>query len=479
MRNQIIFLIPLLLMSITTNSFSQEGRIKRKETQTRIQTQRNDLEIAKKAENNRFKNSYVGLFDGRKATMKFEYVPSKRPNDKELKVTLAYQQSRSRIIYTAKIFVKNGTHILEDVTLNSVIQRSRPIIIKKIFLHTKNNDYVTVITSGDKGGVFSQDENNYNTFEYHNTPFENENNFIGDYFGVFDGENVSFKITKLDGIFQFNLTYSDRQIVFGKFISEKEIAKGSNILSDLELPRPDRRDTLILKFFILNKDKTGYIYGYFIKDGKEYGFHLLKGLHYNYNLLTASPWPLPQATSLVELTSKYQNAKTLGEINQRVKGVISRSGYADKPINYFATPGGFALVTHIEQVQCDGNPAPEENRWTVPQLSPSVGFIDDVLAFFKFADPAYYRMFIFVVTDDCTNKIGLTEDTDWIDTGSNKLPESIAQRSFTSNHCCRLYMYQFKKSWGSATAKQISSSSGESCTTEALTHIKKTNLEFN
>src|SRR5579863_7649802 len=113
--------------------------------------------------------------------------------------------------------------------------------------------------------------------------------------------------------------------------------------------------------------------------------------------VAAFPWPPPQASSRVLLAAwpRSPQMRLFGDIDARLTAALQPKGYAER--SYYSVPGGFALVTRLEQIYSDGRSMPPPARFSARLLPPS-RFTDYIRALFT-ADPGYYRVIVFIVTD--------------------------------------------------------------------------------
>ena len=114
-----------------------------------------------------------------------------------------------------------------------------------------------------------------------------------------------------------------------------------------------------------------------------------------------SPWPPPQPSSSVALSTQYfADDGNLKDAASRLTQALSKAGYVQR---LYSAPDcgncGFALVTRLERINEDGSPVDGLDRFRpVGEEQPGT-FISYLKSLFK-APTGYYRMIIFVVTDD-------------------------------------------------------------------------------
>jgi len=165
------------------------------------------------------------------------------------------------------------------------------------------------------------------------------------------------------------------------------------------------------------------------------------------------PWPPPGASAkdLLDdsLLRQPNGVTTLGDVSDALESAFRRGAY--RQLVWFRAPGGFALVSRIEQIDADGGSLNAPERWDldVANLSDSGGLIGIFKRLFA-ARPGYYRVILFAVTDEALSNQGgqqLTaeEANAWLDRGDDRLPASIARQIFTENHRCYYFIYEFKR----------------------------------
>jgi len=99
------------------------------------------------------------------------------------------------------------------------------------------------------------------------------------------------------------------------------------------------------------------------------------------------------------------NVTKLGDVDSLITANLSKSGYQFRPNKYFYTPNGFALVTQIEQIDCEGKPLDKAKRWAVNISEFEKDFnLIDYLRSLSVEKDGRYRIFAFVVTDDLNPK---------------------------------------------------------------------------
>ena len=171
------------------------------------------------------------------------------------------------------------------------------------------------------------------------------------------------------------------------------------------------------------------------------------------------PWPPPRASARYVIPAELlprpsADTSQLKALDQCLSHAIESCGYSER--GYFKVPGGFALVTRIEQVDADGNPV-ADRRWVL-ELSPVRRFsLEDYLRALLTAPRGYYRMFAFIVTSESFTEGDRPMDRDTASTlihhGTPALPEAIGRDPYTPAHVCTVLVYEFEQRGAGAPAQ--------------------------
>jgi hypothetical protein len=127
---------------------------------------------------------------------------------------------------------------------------------------------------------------------------------------------------------------------------------------------------------------------------------------------------------------------------------LAQNGYAEK--SYFGVPGGFALATQLERIQASGVSMSVPARWAVAATGLGTRFsLGDYLRALFTADPGYYRVIVFVVTPvpfaQSEKTVTAGEAEQWLRSGLNMLPQSIAQQPYASGVATTALIYEFER----------------------------------
>jgi hypothetical protein len=186
------------------------------------------------------------------------------------------------------------------------------------------------------------------------------------------------------------------------------------------------------------------------------------------------PFPIPKASAEADLDPYFGKCKTLADADKKLRTALNATGYYTR--RYLYVPGGFALVTRMEQFNKDGSCKNETQRWS-EQIVRCEGF--DPLCYLNAlvtTNPAYFRVLVFVVTpqvlSNSSKPPGRDTATAWLDQGCNKLPSVIGDWPFQVGKTnVTALVYEFKVREGDRKAIQSTPSS-----LQGLTHLKKARI---
>ncbi|RAI30352.1 hypothetical protein CH338_27870, partial [Rhodoplanes elegans] len=168
------------------------------------------------------------------------------------------------------------------------------------------------------------------------------------------------------------------------------------------------------------------------------------------------PWPPPTASTSrafsPDVDAGRPRARRVGEVADRVRLITAAAGY-DK-INFYTAPGGFALVTRLEQLEADtGRPLPEPDRWQIPSRPIVASFGLELLldAVRLVRNPGYFRVFVFVLTNKGVETAPADDDEayrlaiDWAQRGADVLDPAIRALPVTPDHSLLVLVYEFER----------------------------------
>jgi hypothetical protein len=177
--------------------------------------------------------------------------------------------------------------------------------------------------------------------------------------------------------------------------------------------------------------------------------------------LPSFPWPPPPASARDQLSAAWlinrSGTTLLGDVDNRLRAALDAAGYTER--KYMAAPGGFVLVTRLEQMEPDGTPKPGQERWAA-EPGPLRRFsLGDYLRALLTANPGYYRVMALVVTPEAFAETGAPVSREaamaWLTEGLNRLPEEVASIAWTSAFSCTALVYEFELPDRGGEARQV------------------------
>lgn len=191
--------------------------------------------------------------------------------------------------------------------------------------------------------------------------------------------------------------------------------------------------------------------------------------------LPSFPWPPPRYSAFTVISRDWVAPgahPTLGLAARRLEQAFDSAGYGER--SYYQVPGGFALVSRIEQMHADATPFPPPDRWAVETPRLRNGFIDYIRALFN-APPGFYRLIVFAVTDQdfsAAERPPTSEEArGWVTAGVLRLPSAIARLPYTEQHYTTALIYEFERGADQSEAR-VRTPGGA----PGRTHLERTGL---
>jgi HEAT repeat protein len=157
------------------------------------------------------------------------------------------------------------------------------------------------------------------------------------------------------------------------------------------------------------------------------------------------PWPPPRYTSIVTF-GRELDRKLLGNDNESLDTVQKRlvkalndadAGFESR---LFAAPGGFVMLTKLEQTDENGTPLKGGDHWK--DMRPTPRSPGDYLVRLFIAPPGYYRLIAFLFTDQA-NFGTSAAPVPKLESGGQILPAAVAAVTFGQRNAFALiYSYQ-------------------------------------
>ena len=160
------------------------------------------------------------------------------------------------------------------------------------------------------------------------------------------------------------------------------------------------------------------------------------------------PWPPPNASSAYVLPKRYfEDARNLQAIDHLLSGALDSNGYWDK--TYYRAPGGFVLITSLEQIDEQGYSLKDESRWSFNLPPLNILSIREILQALFAARQGRYRIIAFVVTDHAFEEdqepSSASEIHSILTGGANVLPPAIYNQGWSDAHNVTALIYEFEK----------------------------------
>jgi hypothetical protein len=168
--------------------------------------------------------------------------------------------------------------------------------------------------------------------------------------------------------------------------------------------------------------------------------------------LPGFPWPPPRASATDVLPGDLLGAgpaapAVLGEVDRRLTAALEATGYLER--RYYAVPGGFAMVTRIEQIDDDGSPRPPPDRWSTEVPGMTEFSLGAYLRALFLAARGRYRVIVLVATDAPfpQHRETITAETaeSWLVEGANVLPREVAEAPFPSDGRVTALIYELER----------------------------------
>lgn len=195
-------------------------------------------------------------------------------------------------------------------------------------------------------------------------------------------------------------------------------------------------------------------------------WHSAKTVHDNYDFAEVTdeipkfPWPPPKPSAWAALSTLAMNRNsgggTLQGLADFLESALEKAGYSER--SYYSVPDGFALVSRIEQISDTGEPKPGYDRWSLDVKPPHVFSVRSYVNALFSTHPGRFRVIALIVTTHpvSADSVGATYQgsKDWLWSGANRLPSSIAQLRYSQDYSCLAYVYEFERPAGDGAALQ-------------------------
>ncbi|MCB9354279.1 MAG: hypothetical protein H6575_06910 [Lewinellaceae bacterium] len=186
------------------------------------------------------------------------------------------------------------------------------------------------------------------------------------------------------------------------------------------------------------------------------------------------PFPPPEYSADADLDSYFGHCKHFSDADEMLRKALEAAGYHTR--RYFYVPGGFALVTRMEQFNEDGTCKGEKYRWSGKIVRcedfSALCYLKSIVT----TEPAYFRVFVFIVSPQLLKNapppVTRKEAEGWLNEGANRLPADIGGFSFEpgKTHVTAL-VYEFKVRESDRKSETSSPSA-----LEGATHLGKSKI---
>lgn len=186
------------------------------------------------------------------------------------------------------------------------------------------------------------------------------------------------------------------------------------------------------------------------------------------------PWPPPPSSANYVLPKTFMaSMQRFSQVDDRLTAALRSANY--ETFGYYAIPGGFALVTQLEQIDNQGRPKPETVRWR--NAITSTGRWQDWLRNLVIANNGRFRVLVFTVTPQPFSKATTTRQISQpaaealLSKGLNVLPPELADQRCPPNCRVTVLVYEYTKAEGAAKSVFVKESSLPAETQLRNTHI--------
>jgi hypothetical protein len=164
------------------------------------------------------------------------------------------------------------------------------------------------------------------------------------------------------------------------------------------------------------------------------------------------PWPPPSPSSQLVISSQFLREAgvlptTLAQVDTKLQEALSGAGYSGS--TYWGVPGGFAVVTPLEQTDAGGAPLRGQARWTAAIAEMKSFSLGEYVRALFTAPPGHFRVLAFVVSPQAfapsDSEATLDTIARWSRGGLSFLPDTIGQDEFTERHRITVLVYEFLK----------------------------------
>ncbi|MCX6246147.1 MAG: hypothetical protein NTW10_00300 [Bacteroidetes bacterium] len=190
------------------------------------------------------------------------------------------------------------------------------------------------------------------------------------------------------------------------------------------------------------------------------------------------PWPPPKSSAFIVIDDTYIKNKSkhqfLKDVAEKLNIALLKCGYSER--SYYHIPGGFVLVTRIEQIENDGSPKKDSKaRWSVNYQLPKIVDFNTLIRTIFIAQPGRFRVIVFAVTNQfvpSSNTVMPKKDAiNLVNGGAPVLIPQIGDSVLTEDHHCCAYIYEYEQLSTKDNPVFVSTSA-----IPGMQHLEKTNI---
>lgn len=167
------------------------------------------------------------------------------------------------------------------------------------------------------------------------------------------------------------------------------------------------------------------------------------------------PPPAPSAFTTIpqNILMVRGNETTLQDVANKLIQALDSAKFGDRsfyaPRNEFEIMDGFVLATQWEQIDKEGNPFPDPDRWAINVTPPRTWTLRSIIASLFGPNTGYFRVTVFIVStkfiDHDSSVATRPLATGWTTDGAGYLPDDIGLELFAAEkrYYCNVYIYEF------------------------------------
>ena len=163
------------------------------------------------------------------------------------------------------------------------------------------------------------------------------------------------------------------------------------------------------------------------------------------------PWPPPKSSASVKIPRsifiKPGQSITLSQLSQEFEMAMNKAGYSS--LSYFYVPCGFAIVSQLEQINPDGSPKKETERWSAQYQKAEVFDLSSYISALFTSKPGHFRVIAFIFSTQPFTQTAkeMSKDTAaiLIHRGATGLSPKIEDFPVPESFNCNALIYEFEQ----------------------------------